>query len=294
VIQFFNQGGLNIFKKLINKLTSEKPIKSKQQIKKNTTITDKQKNIQENKRKSIRKGELGEYKINIQLDQLPKESKHLSDLLIRNYKSKTGYSQIDHVVISPYGLFVIETKNYAGKIFGKKEDEKWTINGKFKMPNPLNQNYGHIKAIENYLKDYKELIYISVISFTMRCRFSIDPELRKITSNDLIIYDVELSDYISRKLYYLKSLHHNPLLTHFDIVNIYNNLNKENLLDPEIRKEHIEKQKIIENNHEYNKKDNKCTVCGTSVSEKVNNFCLSNPKRFSGKIYCFDHQKDFN
>nr|WP_246354538.1 nuclease-related domain-containing protein [Paenibacillus phytohabitans] len=59
-------------------------------------------------------GELGEHKINIQLDQLPKECKPLSDLLLPNSRSRTGYTQVDHVVISPYCLFVIETKNYNG------------------------------------------------------------------------------------------------------------------------------------------------------------------------------------
>jgi hypothetical protein len=61
---------------------------------------------------SARKGELGEYKIDIQLDQLPKDCRYLSDLLVRNPKAKSGYSQIDHVVFTPYGIFTIETKNY--------------------------------------------------------------------------------------------------------------------------------------------------------------------------------------
>jgi hypothetical protein len=47
---------------------------------------------------SSRIGELGEYKINKQLDQLPKDTKYLSDIMIKNSKSRTGYSQIDHVV----------------------------------------------------------------------------------------------------------------------------------------------------------------------------------------------------
>lgn len=34
-----------------------------------------------------------------------------------------------------------------------------------------------------------------------------------------------------------------------------------------------------------------CSICGKPVSEKVRNYCLSNEKRFNGKIYCFDHQR---
>lgn len=101
---------------------------------------------------STRIGELGEHKINIQLDQLPKECKSLSDLLLPNPKSRTGYTQIDHVVISPYRLFVIETKNYNGEIKGGRTDQQWTVSNRYKMYNPLKQNYGHIKAIESLIK----------------------------------------------------------------------------------------------------------------------------------------------
>jgi len=58
------------------------------------------------------------------------------------------------------------------------------------MYNPLKQNYGHIKTIESLLKDVATVKYISMISFTMRCRFSIDPELRKIHSDEPVVYDV--------------------------------------------------------------------------------------------------------
>ncbi|AIQ11232.1 nuclease-related domain-containing protein [Paenibacillus durus] len=186
-------------------------------------------------------GELGEHKINIQLDQLPKECKSLSDLLVLNPKSRTGYSQIDHLVISPYCLFVIETKNYNGEIKGGRSDKQWTVSNRYKMYNPLKQNYGHIKAIENLLKDVPTVRFISMISFTMRCRFSIDPELRKIHSDELIVYDVELSEFISRKLLRLKTENPEPLFTQEQVQGIYDQLLQANITDPEIRKLHVEK-----------------------------------------------------
>lgn len=79
------------------------------------------------------KGEIGEYKIDIQLSQFPKEYKYLSDIMIKNPKSISGYSQIDHLIIMPYGIFVIETKNYQGVIYGGKNRKTWLVNGKFKM-----------------------------------------------------------------------------------------------------------------------------------------------------------------
>ncbi|TLS38587.1 NERD domain-containing protein [Pseudalkalibacillus caeni] len=42
-------------------------------------------------------------------------------IIVSNPKAKSGYSQIDHVVINPYGIFVIETKNYQDTIYGQKD-----------------------------------------------------------------------------------------------------------------------------------------------------------------------------
>lgn len=61
-----------------------------------------------------------------------------------------GTSQIDHVCLSTSGVFVIETKNYKGLIFGKRHDRTWTqVLGKRKnrFQNPLVQNAGHIRTL---------------------------------------------------------------------------------------------------------------------------------------------------
>lgn len=247
-----------------------------------------------NEKIANRKGELGEYKINIQLDQLPKEYKYLSDVLVKNPKAKSGYSQIDHIAITPYGIFVIETKNYQGTIYGGKTRKTWSVNGKFKMMNPFIQNYGHIQAIKDILdKKYHDL-FISMVSFTKRCTFKIDElDFRKIASNELLVYDVELSDYIHRKVSVLKIQHKEPLLNEEDISIIYNAIVKANIEDQVIREKHVQSLKeeaVPEKNSAIkdNKKD-KCMVCNKPVSDKVREFCLSN-KKFNGKIYCFEHQ----
>lgn len=188
-------------------------------------------------------GELGEHKINIQLDQLPKDCKSLSDLLLPNPKSRSGYAQIDHVVISPYCVFVIETKNYNGEIKGGRADQQWSVSNRYKMYNPLKQNYGHIKAVESLLKDVTTIKYISMISFTMRSRFSIDPELRKIHSDELVVYDVELSEFISRKLINLKTGNSEPPISAALAQTIYDHLVQANITDAEMRKLHVDKIK---------------------------------------------------
>jgi hypothetical protein len=192
---------------------------------------------------STRIGELGEHKINIQLDQLPKECQHLNDLLIPNSKSRTSYSQIDHLIVTPYGIFVIETKNYNGEIKGTRENRTWSVGNRFKMYNPLMQNYGHIKAVEQQLADFINVKYISMISFTMRCRFSIDAELRKIGSDELIVYDVELTKFIERKLTRLKAENPSPRFTGDEVRDIKERIASLNITDPAIRAQHVERAK---------------------------------------------------
>ena len=272
--------------KLFSKL-SQKEKKTANKVKKDNA------NHEKTKITSNRIGDLGEYKINIQLDQLPKNSKYLSDLLLPNSKAKSGYSQIDHVVLSPFAIFVIETKNYAGTIYGDRERAKWSVNGKFPMLNPFNQNYGHILAIKSILNELDDSNIVSMVSFTKRSTFKVNEELRKIQSNDLIVYDIELSEFISRKLNVLKLQHKSEIYTEQEILNMYNRLYEVNITDSEIRKKHVE---MLKENSNVDKSENKkagavCKTCGKEVTEKVKQFCLSYEKRFNGNVYCYEHQK---
>jgi len=240
---------------------------------------------------ATRIGELGEYKINIQLDQLPKNCKYLSDLLIINPKSKSGYSQIDHVVITPQAIFVIETKNYQGTIYGHRERAKWNVNGKFQMLNPFHQNFGHIQAINSILKTVDTTSFISIVSFSRRCTFKVNEELRKIHSNDLIVYDTELSDFISRKLNVLRLNLQIKIFSDEDILDMYNILNESNITDLITREKHIKLIKgEIDNPNKEVKSFTKCVTCGEKVSEKVKNYCLTNKDKFQGNVYCYEHQ----
>jgi len=69
--------------------------------------------------------------------------------------TSNGTAQIDHIIASRYGIFVVETKNYQGWIFGGEKQSEWTQSfpggKKFKFQNPLRQNYRHIKALSEFL-----------------------------------------------------------------------------------------------------------------------------------------------
>lgn len=62
-----------------------------------------------------------------------------------------GLTQVDHVLLNDQGIWVVETKTFNGRIFGRERDRQWTQRlgrSSFRIGNPLRQNYGHIKAVE--------------------------------------------------------------------------------------------------------------------------------------------------
>ncbi|OQU01064.1 nuclease [Vibrio parahaemolyticus] len=111
------------------------------------------------------KGVFGEFLVNRLLSILP-ESDYT---LIKDVTLPTsdGTTQVDHIVVSKYGIFVVETKNMKGWIFGSARQKQWTqkiYRHSSKFQNPLHQNYKHIKALETLLGCSEEHLY-SVIVF---------------------------------------------------------------------------------------------------------------------------------
>lgn len=117
------------------------------------------------------KGDIGELAVAVMLKDLDKENYTIiHDSKLKNTSGNTGTTQIDHIVISTYGIFVIETKGYKGKIYGKEKSRNWTqylSNQKNNFINPIFQNYAHIRAIEDILNySYPDMIYHSIIAFS--------------------------------------------------------------------------------------------------------------------------------
>ena len=104
------------------------------------------------KQKLTRPGNLGEKKIKDVLRGLPRNCVVINDVIM---KTKTGTTQIDHIIVSVYGIFVIETKNHTGVIFGSDNSRYWTqvlYNGAHKLFfNPVVQNFGHIRQLSKLL-----------------------------------------------------------------------------------------------------------------------------------------------
>lgn len=82
-------------------------------------------------------------------------------------KTQDGTTQIDHIFVSRFGIFVVETKNYSGWIFGGQNEATWTqkhFKSTHRFQNPLRQNYKHVKTLESLLNVPPEKIF-SVIVF---------------------------------------------------------------------------------------------------------------------------------
>ena len=130
--------------------------------------------------KSTFKGFLGETVINVAMWlKLEKDVYHrLNGITLP--RANGGSTQIDHIIVSIYGIFVIETKNYKGWIYGSEKQKQWTQafpNGsKYKFQNPLRQNYLHIRTLADLLG--LELSYFhSMIAFIGECELKTRDEL---------------------------------------------------------------------------------------------------------------------
>ncbi len=102
----------------------------------------------------LRSGEnRGEDRVNAGL------SSHLDEKTYRLIEDVTlpvgdGTTQIDHLVVSRYGIFVIETKNMTGWIFGHPDHMRWTqviYGDRYGFQNPIRQNYKHVKTVQELL-----------------------------------------------------------------------------------------------------------------------------------------------
>lgn len=153
----------------------------------------------------------------------------LNDIMLQN-GSDIGTTQIDHVIISNFGIFCIETKSYSGWILGRESDKYWTqsINyRKYRFYNPLRQNYGHVKTLEKLLASLS--ISIPIYSFVA---FP-DAEKLKITGTDAVGY---ARDIVSKVKGY-----NQVVLSNEDKDRIINAINQANIIDENIRREHSKK-----------------------------------------------------
>lgn len=120
------------------------------------------------------KGKIAEKMVHHKLMQLPEEYHVIDNVL---FMSNGRSTQIDHIVVSPYAVFVIETKGYKGWIFGGESTEYWTqsIYGhKSTFYSPLLQNDGHVRFLKFMLKDLGNIPFIPIVCFNNEAELKVN------------------------------------------------------------------------------------------------------------------------
>jgi hypothetical protein len=85
-----------------------------------------------------------------------------------------GTTQIDHILVSRFGVFIIETKEYKGWIFANTNQANWTqiiFKRRFKFQNPIFQNIRHVRAVRHLLEFLPPSAIKSVVVFTGEAEF---------------------------------------------------------------------------------------------------------------------------
>lgn len=147
------------------------------------------------------KGKEGELHVHNTLAQLPPDYTILDDVVL---KTNSGTTQIDHVVVSRYGVFAIETKNYRGDIYGNDDRQQWTqvivtdvtymkkwyktytYVTKNRFYNPVKQSVSHANAIKRTLGAWPNLKVVPIVVFAGSA------VLKNVTTQHHVVYDDQL------------------------------------------------------------------------------------------------------
>jgi len=199
------------------------------------------------------KGKLGESIVNFSImRKLEKETYYLlKDITL---PSLGGSTQIDHILVSKYGIFVIETKNIKGWIFGSKTQKKWIqqiYKHKNTFQNPLHQNYKHIKTLSELL-NIEESKFHSLVVFTGESSFK--------TQMPENVLDRSYTNYIKSKT--------TVLFSDTEVYKIINQIkSKQFERGFKTNREHVKNLK--KNQNERESKTISCPKCGSKLVERV-------------------------
>lgn len=151
-------------------------------------------------------------------------------------KNDGSTTEIDLLMLAPTGIYVFESKNYSGWIFGSEKSKNWTqtlqSKQKYKFFNPIWQNNSHITALKNFLEIYDSNLYKSYIVFSERCelkKIELDSKNIKVIKRNNLLETIKKDIEASGNLIYTN-----------DLIEIYNRLKKHSNVDESIKKVHIE------------------------------------------------------
>lgn len=182
------------------------------------------------------------------LSKLPEEEYRVINNLLIKQGNKT--TQIDHVVVSEYRIFVIETKHYRGWIYGDANREYWTQNiygNKYDLWNPIHQNQGHVRALRRVLTDIPPSVFISIVTFSRQA--SLD-----IRNSENVIYWDELKKLICS--------YQRKLISTEQAQNAYETLSAANIDSKDNQKQHVRHVREQISKREETIAKGRCPRCG--------------------------------
>lgn len=199
------------------------------------------------------KGKRGEARVARRLRRINQDScRVFNDLLIQT--SGTS-AQIDHVVVSRGGIFVIETKNYSGWIHGSDRSEYWTqtiYSWKNRFRNPVKQNWAHVYTLKEVLKDFGPLPFHPIVVFAG------SGELMNVYSRIPVIYPEDLLrtiDYASVE----------PVLSTEQMRQVAHRIEAVSIRGRKERRQHAARVRQLIIDREYNEAAMICPRCGGAL-----------------------------
>ncbi|WAK04590.1 nuclease-related domain-containing protein [Methylobacter sp. YRD-M1] len=215
------------------------------------------------------KGVLGEFLVNLAA-RLFLDKKTYTLFKNVTLPTKDGTTQIDHVIVSRYGVFVIETKNIKGWIFGDPKQKTWTSKIYWhtsKFQNPLHQNYKHIQTLQSALALDPDKVF-SLVVFVGDSTF-------KTPMPDNVVY---LGGYIQ----FIKSKTQ-QILSDSEVLAICDKI-ASGRLKPSIRthRDHVKHVKTIVEEKQRQIDENACPKCGRPMTLRTAKSGDNQGKQFWG------------
>lgn len=217
---------------------------------------------------SFMKGVIGELQVNLAAKFFL--DKHIYTL----FKNVTltiedGTTQIDHIIVSRYGVFVIETKNMKGWIFGSPQQKTWTqkiYRHTSKFQNPLHQNYKHTQTLQSALELDSDKVF-SVVVFVGDSTF-------KTAMPDNVVYVGNYIRFIKNKA--------QPILSDSEVLAICTRI-QSGRLNPSIRThiDHVKHVKAIVE-EKQRQDDSVCPKCGKPMILRTTRSVDNQGKQFWG------------
>lgn len=218
---------------------------------------------------AVQKGKRGEKRVSAELAQLSDQYSVLNDLV---FYTEKGTTQIDHLVVSKYGVFVIETKNYRGEIYGDDNRQEWTqlivtdvtyakkwwktytYVTKSHFYNPVKQTIGHSLKVRELLAEFPHLTVVPIVAFAG------DARLGNVDSKHHVVYYVDLPSVIGG--------YKNICLNDEDVQKVISILQENNVRQTVNNRRHVKNLRIAEKEYNRTIDSGICPKCGGRLVQR--------------------------